>query len=73
MSDRVISLYALDAMLAKLCGMYHIEDIRAMISKIPAAEIEEKITVKTRCCPNCKAYPCTTTATPVTPKDRIRR
>lgn len=40
MSDRVISIYALDSMLAKLSGMYHIEDIRAMISKVPAAEIE---------------------------------
>lgn len=40
MSDRVISIYALDSMLAKLSGMYHIEDIRAMISKMPSAEIE---------------------------------
>lgn len=42
MSDRVVSLYAIDNMLSKLSGMYHIEDIRAMISKVPAAEVEDK-------------------------------
>ena len=42
MSDKLVSLYAIDDMLSKLSGMYHIEDIRGMISRMPAAEIQYK-------------------------------
>ena len=40
MSDKLVSLYAIDDMLSKLSGMYHIEDIRGMISRMPGAEVE---------------------------------
>lgn len=38
MADKYINAYAADEMLSRLSGMYHIEDIRAMLARLPADE-----------------------------------
>lgn len=55
MSDKLVSLYAIDNMLSKLSGMYHIEDIRGMISRMPGAEIETEAAGLVHC-EECKLW-----------------